>query len=457
MDKLIEVNQILDADDHIRDATLRRIRHYLSDREQRVYPDLKGMCERVSDTYRDRVVVELLQNAHDAHEARSTNGRIKIILDSGDGPFGSLTVANDGIGFLQKNFDALCSPTLTTKSVNEAIGNKGVGFLSVFQVSSFPEIYSRVPGSSDSGFDGYCFRFADDESVTDFLRKEEMESDADDVIANMPRLYLACPSEVHPADIERLADEGFATAVRLPLKNAESLLSVKEQIAQLAEGDPPIQLFLSRIAEFSIECSEEESTILTRRCDLLKQEEAFRMMEVRCDEATFIVAERTIPHLDVLAVIEADVAAERLPESWRKWEGDAIVSLAVTATGTPLMGRLYNFLPMGTDAKSSFDGHLDAPFYASIDRLKLQSGVKLNEMFLAVSRELAVEAARAAKNGQFAKSTKEVVSDFLFWHGDGRAKNQGDFGQHGRGARPRNRIQASKQLGILTGHKALER
>jgi hypothetical protein len=211
------------AAEHIRSATLRRIKHYLSDRSQRVYPDLKGMCERVSDTYRDRVVVELLQNAHDAHEADSTDGRIKIILDTEDGPFGSLTVANDGIGFLQKNFDALCSPTLTTKSVNEAIGNKGVGFLSVSQVSSFPEIYSRVPGSLDSGFDGYCFRFSDDEGVTDFLRREEMEGDADDVIANMPRLYLACPSDVHSANIERLADEGFATAVRLPLKNAESL------------------------------------------------------------------------------------------------------------------------------------------------------------------------------------------------------------------------------------------
>jgi hypothetical protein len=121
--------------------------------------DLKRLCERVSDSYRDRVVLELLQNAHDAHAPEASDGRIKLWLDPDEGPFGALMVANGGRGFDRNNFEKLCSPGDTTKIVNEAIGNKGVGFLSVFQVSSHPEVYSRDTNATSGGFDGFCFRF----------------------------------------------------------------------------------------------------------------------------------------------------------------------------------------------------------------------------------------------------------------------------------------------------------
>jgi len=39
------------------------------------------MCESVSASYRDRVVLELLQNAHDAHPRDGEDGRIKFVLD----------------------------------------------------------------------------------------------------------------------------------------------------------------------------------------------------------------------------------------------------------------------------------------------------------------------------------------------------------------------------------------
>lgn len=189
--------------EHIRRETLERIQHFLSKPRLRVYRDLKGMCERVSESYRDRVVVELLQNAHDAHPLGSSNGRIRIALDPGEGSYGTLYVANDGDGFAQADFDALCSPTLTTKSVNEAIGNKGVGFLSVFQVSSHPEVYSRRSATSTT-FDGFCFAFAADETLCAFLDAEGLGREAEQVIRSMPRLYLACPTPFFPAEVERL-------------------------------------------------------------------------------------------------------------------------------------------------------------------------------------------------------------------------------------------------------------
>jgi hypothetical protein len=76
--------------DYIRSCTLRGIRHFLNAPDLPVYRDLKRLCERVSDNYRDRVVLELLQNAHDAHDPDTSDGRIKLWLDPDDGPFGAL-------------------------------------------------------------------------------------------------------------------------------------------------------------------------------------------------------------------------------------------------------------------------------------------------------------------------------------------------------------------------------
>lgn len=219
--------------DHVRNDTLARVRHYLSAPKLRVYRDLKGMCDRVSDSYRNRVVTELLQNAHDAHPPHRSDGRVHIALDPGEGPFGTLYVANDGYGFTRDNFEALCSPTLTTKNVNEAIGNKGVGFLSVFQVSAHPEVYSRI-SAGEVGFDGYCFSFGTDETLGAFLDEQGLGKKAEQIIANMPRLYLACPVEDRPGVVGQFADEGFATVIRLPLKASDALAAVQTQLARLA-------------------------------------------------------------------------------------------------------------------------------------------------------------------------------------------------------------------------------
>lgn len=405
-------------------ATAGRVRHYLNDRTQTVYSDLKGMCERVSDSYRDRVVIELLQNAHDAHDGRAADGQISMSLDPDDGAFGTLTVANFGIGFSDTNFGAICSPTMTTKNVNDAIGNKGVGFLSVFQVCSHPEVYSKLPGSAELGFDGFCFTFADDARVARFLDEIGESEGLMDVLANMPRLYLACPLESVPDDIALLAEQGYATAVRLPLKNEESLKSVKRQLNALMEGTPPVHLFLSRIntLHVAIAGAEPRSTTLTREPTVLKQADRFRLSTVDCGDRQFLIAERTIPYAAIMEVIAADVAGDRLPESWLKWVGDAVVSLSVSLDGDPVAGRLYNFLPMGIDAEAPFDGYLDAPFYASIDRLKLQQGVDLNDFLLAQCRGLAAEAGPAILATLPPATAKRAMIDMVFWHGAGRVE-----------------------------------
>ena len=91
-----------------------------------------------------------------------------------------------------------------------------------------------------------------------------------------------------------------------------------------------------------------------------------QLLRLVCGSRRFIVVQTAIRYENVISVIKADVAADRLPDSWLRWEGDAVVSIAVPADGPLIEGRLYNFLPMGVDARAPLSGYLDAPFYTSI-------------------------------------------------------------------------------------------
>lgn len=404
--------------DYIRRETLERIKHFLLG--PGAYIDLKGMCERVSDSYRDRVVLELLQNAHDAHDRHRGDGRIKIILDPEEGEFGTLCVANGGYGFTSDNFDGICGPSRTTKTISDAIGNKGVGFLSVFQVSSHPEVYSRS-GPTSTGFDGFCFRFADDEAIRSLISSADLGASAEQVLAGMPRLYLVSPSVEIPREVGALGRNGFATVVRLPLKSAEALASVTKQLDELSVG-APVQLFLTRIEELVLEVRGRPSTPvrLTRRAEVVVASADLQLMRVRCGTERFLMAQRALPEERVRSVIEADVASGHLPEAWLAWQGDAVISLAVADRGSPVAGRLYTFLPMGKDAAAPLAGHLDAPFCASIDRLRLQSGVDLNALLWQSAKRLALQAAKAARDTLPPDDARGAALDFVMWGGSDR-------------------------------------
>jgi hypothetical protein len=402
----------------IRIATLDLVRHFLqSPPNVDVYGDLRGMCTAVSVSYRNRAVLELLQNAHDAHDPDDRSGRIRFVYDAAEGEFGTLYAANDGGGFIADNFRALCSPSRTTKTVNESIGNKGVGFLSVFQICAHPEVYSRAtPGSS--AFDGYCFAFADEARLRGFLEPEGLADRASVVAKTMPQLYLATPIFDPQASVGVLCEDGYATVLRLPLKNEDARRAVEAQLTDLATGRPEVQLFLERISELRIEF-DSRTHLLSRSPRTIHVGADLTLETVFCGDRRYVVARRALPEAQVLEVIEADVASEALPERWSEWTGDAVISVAVAADDAPIEGRLYTFLPMDEDASSPFAGHLDAPFCATIDRKHVEEGVQFNVYLLEQCRRLALDAARAAKSALADDVARPVVADLLFWTGNG--------------------------------------
>ena len=97
-----------------------------------------------------RFLIELIQNAEDP--SRQTNYKYSgkrstrlIIVRTKT----AVAVLNQGIPFTDQDIKAITSLGLSTKNPETSLGNKGVGFKAVFQVTDRPEIYSSPKSGGD--------------------------------------------------------------------------------------------------------------------------------------------------------------------------------------------------------------------------------------------------------------------------------------------------------------------
>ncbi|MBS0344167.1 MAG: hypothetical protein JSS56_26985, partial [Proteobacteria bacterium] len=166
-------------------------------------------------------VLELIQNADDNSYGAGVAPQIQISVASP-----TLKVWNNELGFTQDNVRALCSVGRSTKAKRAGfIGEKGIGFKSVFQISNKPEIHSN----------GFHFRF-------DMSDPEQ-------------HLGYIVPTWVAP-DAE-IASEG--TTIILPAKEGEI-----HSAAVLAELDARLLLFLRKLRQIDLQTLEE---VVSMRCE----------------------------------------------------------------------------------------------------------------------------------------------------------------------------------------------
>ena len=128
----------------------------------RNYRTVASLDAQIAQEYRGRCILELLQNAHDAL-ANAEPGdprRISFVLSTDPEPV--LLVGNSGLPFRHEDFKGICQLAQSPKDPNKSVGNKGLGFRSVLEVSGCPEIWSTPPAGSDT-----CFAFRFDPSVID--------------------------------------------------------------------------------------------------------------------------------------------------------------------------------------------------------------------------------------------------------------------------------------------------
>ncbi|GAB3583213.1 molecular chaperone Hsp90 [Amycolatopsis endophytica] len=156
--------------------------------------------------YRDRLFVELAQNAADAAAAAGTPGTLRVSLTDGE-----LRVANTGAPLDAAGVASLASLRASAKQ-GGAVGQFGVGFAAVLAVTSEPRVISRTGGVA-------------------FSETRTREAAGRD--GAVPVLRLPWPSD---EDVP----EGFDTEVRLPLRDD---VDAADLLARL--GDEAADLLLS--------------------------------------------------------------------------------------------------------------------------------------------------------------------------------------------------------------------
>ncbi|MCF3963137.1 sacsin N-terminal ATP-binding-like domain-containing protein [Streptomyces fuscigenes] len=197
--------------------------------------------------YRDRLVVELAQNAADAASRAGVPGRLRLTLRSrggdgaGEGPV--LVAANTGAPLDAAGVESLSTLRASAKrEESDSVGRFGVGFAAVLAVSDEPAVVGRTGGVRWSLTDAQALaREAAADPAQDAgtpLGEEIRRRDG-----HVPLLRLPLPAE-------GAAPVGYDTAVILPLRDGTALDLVRRL---LADVDDSLLLTLTGLEEIVIE------------------------------------------------------------------------------------------------------------------------------------------------------------------------------------------------------------
>ncbi|GGU06863.1 sacsin N-terminal ATP-binding-like domain-containing protein [Streptomyces lateritius] len=399
--------------------TRRRIEIYdQAGDDWRFAESLKSVSEDTAQEYEGRAVLELIQNGHDAL-AECSAGRIAVLVCLQAGENGVLYVANEGAGFTDSNFRAITELALSDKGAGEGIGNKGLGFRSVLQLTDWPEVYSKASPSSVE-FDGFCFRFARPEDVRELVDDPEL---ADRVIDDISPLALPVPADVTDATLTSLAAEGFSTVVRLPLRNKHAAEAAITQATEAISGEAPLLLFLDRVGELILDVQgdgdRDGRRVLARSVapsKLVAREESRWVEEVDLAEGgRYLLARRTLAPEELRRVIEGSVEAREIDAKWLKWDGEAWVGVALRLDKDLEQGLLYTFLPMSDAARAPFRGHAHAPFFTKLARLHISETVALNAFLLDQMAQLCLQLMSALRSQGPYSAVRDLVLDLVCW------------------------------------------
>ena len=387
------------------------------------YESLKNLNEVISTQYGDRVLLELVQNAHDAHSP-TERGEISIKLVIDDDRTGTLYVANRGQGFSYSNFDAIRNIGTSDKKIGEGIGNKGLGFRSIEVLTDDVRIYSKLNRGSGIRFDGYCFRFARNDEIKERLLGTDVPiSAAAQLAQNIPRYLIPLPIHERSPNVLHYGKSGYATVIELPLRSTEAVEIAKTQVQALADPDAPVLLFLERLAKLNIEVVagsvcvfRKQLTREVREIDVSSSDVPFTLSNVKLESGDrFIVVRMVLPKQKILRAVRDSIPYAPTLERWVDWKDDAVVSIAVGASAqTVTTARMFNFLPMDSESPVPIHGYLNAPFFADIDRRSINHDLPLNRYLLEAAAEACAAAALKIIENKLAVDESSVV-DLITW------------------------------------------
>ena len=407
---------------------------YLDD----VYQSVRSLSANIAADYRDRFLIELIQNAYDAHSAGTLDGRIEIALDKREGEYGTLFVANGGSPFGEKNVKSLCDIGLSLKPLAESIGNKGLGFRSVVQITDTPRIYSQCPAAPGANhFSGFCFRFAEYDDYADLIVEPRHRELAQ---RDLPTFHLPICLDGQGETVCEFAEAGVATVIELPLRDAHALESVQREIDDLRDQKVPMLLYLDRVSSLRVRTIDptgqtEADYAFTRSEETLSATDIALSRVDLGGGGLFLVCRQAVPETNMKDAIATGIRRKELHEHWTKWAGDGEVGVAVRLDAEVPSSRLYTFLPMGEQAKAPFRGYLHGSFSTSANRKSLNARVQLNALLLTEATSLSAKAIHrlctgpigTMEGGLTVEQCATAVVDLLCWSKVGSLETDKDL------------------------------
>ncbi len=303
--------------------------------------DLQDSIEHLSKGLYARnahFIFELVQNAedntYDGADPSLAFELVRIDPTNTPGSHGAIIVRNNESGFSPKNVDAICAVGKSTKSKSQGyIGEKGIGFKSVFRVTSNPHILSN----------GYSFCLPEHDEATG--------------------LGYIVPTWIN----EALKSAAPVTTIILPLDKPDFKYDKIEKM--LEDIEPETILFLSKIKRLEIRTDTGDSLTI------LKDDSRAPMVQILVDgrrhgkfifsRDEFLLFTKTFPKPD-------DIVQEK-----RSSILDREVSVAFPLNKeNERVGKVFAYLPVLSDTGLPFI--LNADFILTSSREEIQKDVPWN-------------------------------------------------------------------------------
>ena len=322
--------------------------------------------------YRDRVVIELAQNAADA--AHDSGGSVHFSLHSDtQSPSGfSLTVANTGNPLTADGVASLSGLRTSAKrdqgNGSSSIGHFGVGFSAVRAVSD--EIIVRSAGG------GARFSLARvDAALHELGAGEALAAEIARRGSELPILRLPWPEE-------GLLSEDVATQITVRLRDAQAVIEVERLLAEI---DDELLIALPRLEEIRVAIRDEEPRIFAE-----------------IDERWIITRrEGRVPDelISTLPVEERERAGWAITWASPRGEVEAASSLleAIARDEQARLTRRTLFAPTPTDEPVTVPGFLIVTVPLEPTRRRVRPG-PVTDWVLQQAGEVAAEHARALED-----------------------------------------------------------
>lgn len=344
--------------EHIR--RIRNEKYWLDDSSRRgeqnpLLKDLQQSINKLSrDLYRkdSHFLLELIQNAED-NDYECDNPTLNFNLVKADptdsnASDGALIISNNEIGFSNDNMEAMCSIGSSFKEkLKGYIGEKGIGFKSVFKVTKSPYIYSN----------GYQVRFQDKikEIGLGYIVPEWVES------------------------VPEVADKEQTTII-LPLNNSKIGFS---EVSKMMRGfTPETILFLSKIRQLRFSVEGEYDISISKSVE--------NENVVSLSISTSIDMQTSTIHKEHLLYTKNFVRPDDLLVEGREEVLDRDISIAFPIGNTAYDGAVYAYLPVLE--KTGMPFILNADFLVPGSRDMISEDSEWNEWLLKQIPELFVEA-----------------------------------------------------------------